>query len=226
MRLSIIVIPKIRFYLPVLLSVLLVMTSYGAIAQENWKLAEDQQWIKIYKRPITNSKIKSIKVICTLQASISQLLAAIMDVQSCGEWVYSSKTNILLKQISPLELIYYSEVSVPWPVENRDYVVRVKAEQDPQTKIVTVNSPCIPGYVKEKPGKVRIKESVAQWTIIPIGKNQVKVEYILEVDPLGNIPAWLVNLFAAKGPYETFKALKVHVQKDVYKRAHYATIVE
>ncbi len=163
---------------------------------------------------------------CTLQASTSQLLAAIMDVQSCGEWVYSSKTNTLLKQISPLELIYYSEVSVPWPVENRDYVVRVKAEQDPQTKIVTVNSPCIPGYVKEKPGKVRIKQSIAQWTIIPNGKNQVKVEYILEVDPLGNIPAWLVNLFAAKGPYETFKALKVHVQKDVYKRAHYTSIVD
>ncbi len=198
----------------------------SSIAQDNWKLSQDHAGIKIYTRPIVNSKLRGIKVECDLQATPSQLLAAILDVKTCNEWVYHSKLNVVVKQISPLDLIYYSEIEVPWPAENRDFVVHVKAEQQPKTKVITVNSPCIAGYVEEKDGVVRIKQSEAQWKIIPAGKNQVRVEYILEVDPLGNIPAWLINLFATTGPYETFKKLKVHLEKAVYKNARFAGITD
>jgi hypothetical protein len=58
----------------------------------------------------------------------------------------------------------------------------------------------------------------------PAGKNQVRAEYVLEVDPMGTIPAWLINLFATKGPTETFRKLKLHVQKEVYKKAEFAAI--
>jgi len=201
-------------------------SSFTVSGQSGWKLAEDRDGIKVFTRPVQNSKIKAIKVECNLQATSSQLVAAILDIKTCGEWVYNSKKNILIKQISPLDLIYYAEVEVPWPVENRDYVVHIKVDQQPQTKVVTVNSPCIPGYVDEKEGIVRISQSVAKWTITPMGKNQVKAEYVLEVDPMGSIPAWLTNLFATKGPYETFRKLKVHVQKEVYKKADFASITD
>lgn len=187
-------------------------------AQENWSLSVNREGIQVYTRPIENSKIKAIKVVGNLQATSSQLLAAIMDIQTCNEWVYHSQENVLIKQISPLELIYYSRVDVPWPVEDRDYVVHIQVEQHPQTKVITVNSPCIPGYVAQKKNIVRISHSVGKWTITPVANNQVRAEYVLEVDPMGNIPAWLVNLFATKGPLETFRNLKVHVQKEVYKK--------
>jgi len=226
-------------YFPVLLmscinylyfSVILFLVSFGSFSsvsgQTSWKLAEARDGIKVFTRPVQNSKIKAIKVECNLQATSSQLVAAILDIKTCGEWVYNSKKNVLIKQISPLDLIYYAEVEVPWPVENRDYVVHIKVDQQPQTKVITVNSPCVPGYVDEKEGIVRINQSVAKWTITPLGKNQVKAEYILEVDPMGSIPAWLTNLFATKGPYETFRKLKVHVQKEVYKKADFASITD
>lgn len=208
-----------------LISFFLFFQGHSAKAQTDWKLADNQGWLKIYTRPMAHSKIKSIKVEATLAASASQLLAAIVDINACGDWVYSSKKNVLIKQLSPLDLIYYAEVTVPWPIENRDYVVHVVAEQHPQSKVITINSPCIPGYVEEKPGIVRISKSVAKWTITPISKNQVKIEYLLEVDPKGSIPPWLVNLFATKGPYETFMKLKVHVQKEVYRKASFPGIV-
>ncbi len=171
-----------------------------------------------------NSSIKAVKVSCTLEATTTQLLAAIMDIQTCSEWVYHSKKNVMIKQISPLELIYYSEVEVPWPAKNRDYVVHIQVEPQAPNKVVTINSPCIPGYVAEKQNIVRINHSVGQWTITPVSKNMVQAEYVLEVDPMGSIPAWLINLFATKGPLETFKKLKIHVQDDVYKKARYAQI--
>lgn len=195
-------------------------------AQDKWVLSTDHNGIKVYTRHVPDSKIKAVKVVAAMQASSSQLVAAILDIQTCTDWVYHSKKNVMVKQISPLELIYYSEVEVPWPVENRDFVVHIKAEQDPQTKVITINSPCVPGYVPVKEDLVRISQSVGKWVIMPAGKDQVNAEYTLEVDPGGNIPAWLINLFATKGPMETFKKLKVHVQQDVYKKANFKQITD
>jgi hypothetical protein len=39
----------------------------------------------------------------------------------------------------------------------------------------------------------------------------------LHVDPAGTLPSWLVNMFAAEGPVKIFKAIKVQLQKPVYK---------
>jgi hypothetical protein len=198
----------------------------NAHAQPRWTLSSDQDGIQVYTRPVADSKVKAVRVTCTLAASATQAVAAILDIKTCNEWVYHSKQNVLIKQNSPTDLIYYSEVEVPWPAENRDYVVHIQVEQNPQTKVVTVNSPCIPGFVAEKKGIVRISRSVGRWTITPAGKNLVKAEYVLEVDPMGDIPAWLINLFASKGPHETFRKLKTHVQKDVYKKTDYAAIAD
>jgi hypothetical protein len=209
-----------------LLLFLIISLLDNAHAQPRWTLASDQDGIKVYTRPVADSKVKAVRVTCTLAASATQTVAAILDIKTCNEWVYHSKQNVLIKQNSPTDLIYYSEVEVPWPAENRDYVVHVQVEQNPQTKVVTVNSPCIPGFVAEKKGIVRISRSVGRWTITPVSKNLVKAEYVLEVDPMGDIPAWLINLFASKGPHETFRKLKTHVQKDVYKKTDFATIAD
>ncbi len=209
------------------LLIIFLFTGFNeARAQDNWSLSTEHDGVKVYTRPAANSKLKAIKVMCNMQASLSQLLAAVLDIKTCTEWVYHSKQNVMIRQVSPLELYYYSEVSVPWPAENRDFVVHIQTEQNPQTKVITVTSPCIPGYVPEKDHIVRISHSVGNWTITPLGKNQVKAEYVLEVDPGGSIPAWLINMFATKGPLETFKKLKVHVQRQEYKNAHYPQITD
>lgn len=195
-------------------------------AQEKWTLSSNSEGIQVYTRPLATSRIKAVRVVCNLTASPTQVVAAILDIQSCNQWVYHSKINTLIKQISPVDLIYYSQTEVPWPIENRDYVVSIHTQQNPQTKVITINSPCIPGYVPEKKGVVRISHSVGNWTITPVSKNLTRAEYILEVDPMGSIPAWLINLFATKGPSETFRKLKVHVQKEVYKGAHFDAITD
>jgi hypothetical protein len=214
-------------YLYALLAVIFAsfLPSAKLVAQDNWILASDHEGIMIYTRAMPNSKVKAVKVVSNLPATSTQLVAAILDIETCNEWVYHSKKNVLVKTISPLDIIYYSEVDVPWPAENRDYVVHIQVTQNPQNKVISINSPCIPGYVAEKPGIVRINNSVGKWTIVPTGKNQVKAEYTLEVDPMGDIPAWLTNLFATKGPLETFRRLKIHVQKDEYKKARFAQLI-
>jgi hypothetical protein len=45
------------------------------------------------------------------------------------------------------------------------------------------------------------------------GHDQISITYQLQVDPDGSLPAWIVNLFVSKGPYETFRNLSALLKK-------------
>lgn len=190
-----------------------------AEAQNAWELNTQRDGIKVYTKSILTSKIKALKIECTLNASASQLVTAILDIDRCKEWVYNTKSCVVVKRVSPSELYYYSEVTLPWPAQNRDFIAHIMVSQNPSTKVITVDAPCVSGYVPEKSNIVRIKQSTGRWTITPVSKSQVKIEYTLAVDPAGSIPPWLINLVAAQGPIQTFKALRTQLQKPVYKSA-------
>lgn len=199
----------------ILTSVLFIVTS----AQNNWVQKGNKDGILIYTRNAPDSKIKAIKVECTLQVTLPQLVFIILDIDASKKWIYSTKSATTIKQVSPQELFYYSELDMPWPVTNRDFIAHIKVTQDAATKIVTVDAENVPGFVPVKPNIIRVKQSVGKWVLVPAGPNAVKVEYTLLTDPGGSLPAWLVNMFITKGPYESFSKLKEHIKGGAHANA-------
>src|SRR6185312_11810474 len=124
-------------------SLFMVLTVASASAQNDWKLSVDKEGIKIYTSIVPDSKIKAIKVECDLNTKPSQLVAVVMDINSATDWVYHVKSAKLIKQVSPSELYYYSEVSLPWPVANRDFVAHLTVTRDPVSKVVTIDGPAV-----------------------------------------------------------------------------------
>jgi len=204
---------------------LLVAKSVAAQSPADWTLKVNTDGIKIFTGNVPNSKIKAVKVECQLEATLSQVVAVLMDIKNSEEWLYHTSSNYLLKQVSPSELYYYSMIEVPWPISKRDFIAHLKVSQDAVTKVVTVDAPCVPDMVPVKPGVVRIEHSKGKWVLTPAGKH-VNVLYTLHADPGGSIPAWLSNMFITQGPSQSFKKLKVHLQKPVYKNARLDYIVD
>jgi hypothetical protein len=46
------------------------------------------------------------------------------------------------------------------------------------------------------------------WNVTTISSKIIHLEYILAVNPGGSVPAWILNIFATRGPMETFERLK------------------
>ncbi len=199
-----------------LISCLFFFTPFIAFSQEDWSLRQSKDGIKVYTKNLENSAFKAVKTVCTIDASLSRLTAVLLDIKNSKDWVYATKSCIILKQLSPSELLYYSEINVPWPATNRDFVVQLKVTQDENTKAVTIIGDNKPALLPVYKNIVRIPTSYSKWLITPLPNRQVQIEYILQVDPGGNIPAWLINLFATKGPYECFRNLRIQVKKDMY----------
>lgn len=207
-----------------LLLVLAAVFLHASGVAQSWKLRTNKNGIKVYSREVEGSKFHALRVESSFDVPASRLIAVILDIEGATEWLYSTKSCITLKTVSPSEVFYYSEVKFPWPVSNRDFVAHLKVNQDPATKTITVHAENVSALVEEKKGIVRVKESVGNWTIRPEGKNKLHVSYELRVDPAGSLPAWLVNMLSTKGPYESFLGLKTQVLKPKYANARLSFI--
>lgn len=213
---------KLRPYYFLLLFCLLLQTT--AQCQEDWKLKKDKNGIKVYSRKTPNFKFDELKVDCIFEGKISQLAAVILDVKNQYQWVYKTAKSELLKQVTNADLIYYSEIECPWPFHNRDLIARMTITQNTSTKILSIVAKSVDNYLPSKKNLVRVKYSNALWTITPLNNAQFKVEYKIQIDPGDGVPAWILNMFATNGPYESFKNLKDKIMLPAYAAAKFPFI--
>ena len=177
-------------------------------AQDNWELKKNENGIAVYTRGIANEKLKEIRVICELPGTTAGLLNVLQNVSGHANWVYLTEKATLVKKLSPNALVYYTTTDMPWPVTNRDLVVEFSYNEVPGTKNIAIQAKSATGYVPPKKNYVRVPYSLATWEVVPLADNKIKVDYVFRVNPGGTIPAWLVNMAAATGPYNTFVKLR------------------
>jgi hypothetical protein len=179
----------------------------NVFCQRNWKLSKQKDGINIYESEVPNSDYKGIKVECTLEGTYDKLIAVLNNVSHLKDWVYNNKTAYILKRISPDEFYYYSETFIPWPMSNRDAVVHLKISKDSLDRFLKITDSGEPNYIPEKSGKVRVPKISISWYVTMPTSKTISIIYIFEAEPGGSLPAWLVNMFADKAPYESFKKL-------------------
>ncbi len=196
-----------------LLIVLLVATGLTA-PDDECELRKSKDGIKVYVCDTPDSKLKSISATFQLEASLSTLASIIMDVEQYPGWQYKVIQTEMIHRTSEREFLYRGEVKAPWPVSNRDLVVRMKILQDSETKVTRITAISEPKSHPEKEGVIRVPKSETRWVITPLNPSELRVEYYFLVDPGGSIPGWLLNLTIAEGPYQTFKNLIARVQND------------
>ena len=179
----------------------------AAFGQYNWKLSKDEGGIKIYQSEVKHSKFKSIKVECTLEGTYDKLMTILNDVINQKKWVYNNVNSSMLQRISANEFYYYSETHLPWPMTNRDAIIHLKMNKDSLNRFLKISAVSVPGYIPEKSKMVRVPRSDISWYVTMPSAKTISIVYVFDTDPGGSLPAWVVNMFTDKGPYESFKKL-------------------
>jgi hypothetical protein len=199
------------------ISILLLAISFlvagTAFAQKDWSLVNNGSWIQVYKSDMSNSTYKRIKVECTIDGTIDKLVQVLNDVNNHKNWIYNTKNAYIIKRVSSSEYYYYTETSLPWPMQNRDAVVHIKFQKDNANHSLNIIAVGEPGYLSSVSGKVRVPRSANTWEVTVPEANKLHIIYIFEADPGGSLPSWLVNSFVNKGPYESFKKLAEILKK-------------
>lgn len=201
------------------LSFFLVLLPFNSTSQKQnaWKLEKDKSGIRVYSRHLTGSKLKEVKVNCELNATLSQLVAFISDIDHYKEAVYRVANASLVKRVSDREFYYYSETQMVWPVSNRDLVIHMEFEMDRAARILRIRGANAPEMVPQKKGVVRIPYWHSLWTVQEINSKRLRIEYVFTVDPGGELPLWLVNALIAVGPYQSFSGMEQLLTRPYYQ---------
>lgn len=199
---------------------------FSQTQSDGWELKREKGGIKVYLRESADSDIKELKFETELEASLSSIAAILTDVAGFDDWVYASVTSETVRKVSDTEVIYYTEMDFPWPMSNRDLVLRSRFWQDPHTLAFHSKTYSVHDEMPEKDGIVRMKKADIHWIFTPVGNGMLRLNYFLSSDPGGSIPAWMVNLAADQGPLLTMVKFKEAIEKEKYKNAKLAFVQE
>lgn len=191
---------------------LVMLFSYKiGIAQSNCEFKKTENKIKIYMCENPASPFDIVKAKFEIKATLSQYAAFVMDVDKYPLWRYRATEARLLETISPTELLFYMKVDCPWPVSDRDLVLRlIVTQRNPYELLIVMKSE--PDQIPIEDGFVRIKKSHAIMMLTRNNKGSLDADWKIDVNPAGEIPAWVANLFATQGPIATFTAARNYLE--------------
>lgn len=191
---------------------------------DGWIFKNEKEGVKVYYRKTEG--IYELKLITSLKVSLSGLVKLLAEVDNYPKWGYKVAESRELKKVSDWELWYYSRLDFPWPLDDRDVIVRSRLQQDPVTRKVTSSSEAQPYYLPMQKGIVRMQTARTTWTLFPGPGGWTYVEYYIYSDPGGSLPDWLINMALDVGPRETIKGIREFVQRPEYQNAKLAFLKE
>ena len=177
-------------------------------AQKGWTLQKEKDGIRISSRHSSTSPFSDIRVELDIPGNIDQFASILQDVDGYKQWSYATKISKLVTRLGPSTLIYYTEIEVPWPATNRCFYANFNLKKDAANQTLQVTAVNLPDYRPISKDLVQVPMTNATWNVTTISKKIIHVDYILQLNPGGSLPAWMLNLFSTKAPMESFENIK------------------
>lgn len=182
-----------------------------------WELQRNDEEAMAYSRIDKASGLQICRVETVMKASLNALVALQRDAAQIPKWMDGVKSSTVVREADDY-YITHTLVPSPWPVKDRDSVVRSDVhQQDDGTVVIEFAS--VPDVVPPQKNHERVQNVKGCWRFTPLRDGKTRVEYEVMVDPGGKLPAWLVNRFALDVPYNSIKIMHRVVRDPRYQKA-------
>jgi len=193
----------------VIILLLLFISSVNLAGQNfdktDWVLSTTEDNLKLYTRDSDQSGVKEVRIKTEIANTLEELMSVLGNVSKYESWVYKCSEAKMVKIVTENDYYYYSRYDLPFPLSDRDIVVR--SRQWEKDGIFYSHSTLSRNMVSAKKSIVRIQEFDAHWRITPKTNGVLEIDYVVQTHPGGSLPNWAINLGIAKGPIETMKSL-------------------
>ena len=210
----------------VLFGAFLLQFNHAYAAADDWTLERDKNGVQVYSKPVAGSDLNAVRGVTTVQSSMERLVTILRDPQLRPRWDKLCGDSYLHESVSANEELVYVHTKMPWPVSDRDMLLRTVWEQDPNTLVVTMTGSGTQGVMPEKSGRVRVVQANQDFTLTPVGNGVVEISSYIHLDPAGPLPSWLINSLSVESPYDALSRLKVLVTDSSIADQHFEFISE
>lgn len=184
-------------------------------SQGAWKLVKEKNGVSIFINPAGNSKYPPLKGIMILPYPIEDVLKTLRDYSAYPSWQPFMNRFEPLTPIGNDQAIFYALFDFPWPILNRDLVLKNTIEEisaSPMTLKIHLEDTDFPLPTKGKK-YVHIAYYRSDIIIEKIETSQTRLTATLEAHPGGQLPVLGVNWVMREAVYRALVNLRGMIGK-------------
>ena len=171
----------------------------------DWRLLRDEDGVRVFERASAKRTVPEVRAEVEIDAPLPVVLAVIADVPGQTKWLDDCIESREVRRESESSTLVYNRTNAPWPVSDRDVVLRTSLEvHGPESALVrfhAVTDPAVPTLA----GVVRMSRLDGEFAVDGLAPGRTRVVYRLDIDPGGALPAWIVRHSVT---FETLRGLR------------------
>jgi len=191
-----------------------------AAAGESWQRTGEEDGVLLETRDVAGAAMPEFRGTTTIPADLYDIAAVLDDLDRYCDWQKRCVKARELARAGELDRHFYTRTGAPWPLHDRDAVLRGRTTglaegADVWVRFESVADPRWPPV----DGVVRMPLTRGHWRLVRIDGARTRVEFQVQVDPGGIVPAWAARLSARQVPRDTLAGLRRHVPRMIGKYA-------
>lgn len=209
----------LMFSLLAIFAVLVVMHFvWKNSGSDQWELEKTIDGTQVYSLKSPGSVLKKYKVIGQFKAKLGPIMKVMRDPSACDD--VGCYESYIIETVEYPRLVYYTfRYPMPSPFKPREYVVLSEFHQDDKTKEIYVDYKSAVDKLPPNDCCVRVTHMHNIWKFIPQENGNVQVEFIMDHDPGGFVPYFLVNMGMSEEIHSNIPDLQEVLDKEKYKNA-------
>ena len=202
-------------------SIVVVLLLAVPVAAAGWEQVVSSDNLVVERRDYAGSDLQEIRGVTRVEAPLNAVMALLKDADFNRNWVYRSGGARILEEHGYEQAYVYGIVDAPWPMQDRDTVVRFDYRQDPETGEIMITINNFPHFIPPEKNYVRVPDFGGFWALRPEPDGWVEVTYQVYGNPGGLIPVWLANFAAVTSVTRTLQRMDAAVQSYLGARSPY-----
>lgn len=173
---------------------------------DDWQLVQEEDGITVYTRRSEGAENLAFRGIVTVPQSVEEIEAVLRDTKGYAGWYARCEAATTLESHPPSWRLVHMKIDLPFPVSDRDAVVRV--DREPQGERLVLRLTTAAAALPEQDGYVRMARADGAWALEPVPDGGTRITLEQHNDPGGAFPTWLSNLLVTDQPTRTLAGLR------------------
>ena len=179
----------------------------------DWQVIAGRDGIVVSRRSVAGRAFPQLRAVGEVPGTPYEILAVLLDVPAHAKWLPDCIESRTLRRLDAWRYVIYTRTDAPWPVSDREAVIENEVIfLEPPSKLKVTFEALTAPEVAHARGTVRMKTVNGYYLIEAIDDHRSLVQYELDADPAGALPAWLVTYQSTRNPLQTLAGLRTRLQ--------------
>ena len=185
----------------------------ASAARAEWRVVSRDDGVEVSEDDSTDGSLPRFRGVGEVAADPDEIVAVIRDVAHQCEWMPECGEARVVRS-GPDGTILYRRTEAPWPVSDRDVLLRstvrvVEPGKEIHIQFVSVDDPTVPPCQ----GCVRMPRLSGWYKVRGLAPGRSELELEVDADPGGSFPGWLAARTARENPLRTILSLRERLRR-------------